>query len=229
MASILCRNKGHVHTHTSVTASKICYGIIKPTVEFATSRQVAYVAHLGGDALHAAKLSKGDCSTYIKSLQSAPSVSAEPSAPPVKPKPKVPLELFNAVPEGYYAWQLDTDTPLTFLRVSRPTRGKYRGTTKVQTQHGPNFLIAWVSWPSGQVIEYRYGTEAALLGIIVDYRHAARVYAMKKGKCCRCNTELTDVRSRHYGIGPECVKHWPWYTEMVDNELGHTFEQKHEG
>lgn len=131
---------------------------------------------------------------------------------------KIPVMLLDMVPEGYYAVRGDESESYTFLRLSRPTKGRFKGTTKVQTQHGNRLEVAWCVWPGGQVSSYLYTIEDAILLMISDHQWAARTYARVLGHCCRCNADLTDDRSRHYGIGPECEKYWPWMIVIVDAE-----------
>lgn len=225
---IQCKN-GPVHTHRTIQESRECWGVtchgslttpVYPhSHDGATDRQLEYIKTLGGDVDHAKTLSKKGASEYIdqlKATQTGVTVSAAPYS--AVPKTKVPVELLNFVPEGYYAVQLDSESPLTFLRLIRPKRGKFAGTTKVQTQHGPNLDLAFVVWPDNRVSVYKASSEESILLMISDYQGSARRYAQKIGKCCRCNAPLTDERSRHYGIGPECEQHWPWMIVLVDEE-----------
>lgn len=144
-----------------------------------------------------------------------------------KRETKVPLELLDKVPDGYYATQLEEGAPVVFLRVSRPTRGKLAGALKVQQQQGTGIgirlvdgMVVWPPLSSGRrrVDIYRVSLEEAILLLIIDYHGAARLYAKERRQCARCNADLTDARSRKYGIGPECEKHWPWMIDAVDME-----------
>lgn len=162
----------------------------------------------------------------------APSVPAEPvraAEPLTDPKTNMIKGLIDSLPDGYYAAQLAEGEPVTFMRVSRPKRGTFSGTVKVQTIHGENLMNAWVLWPSGKVSIYsrdREGIKDALLLLLTDYRNAALRYAQLIGKCCRCNMRLTDDHSRHYGIGPICDKIWEWIIVLVDEKNdGKSFEQ----
>ena len=128
------------------------------------------------------------------------------------------LPLLARVPDGYYAPFLDEKFKLNFFRLSRPKRGKYMGCTKIQKVIGDRLEDIWMLWPDGTISIYS-NWEDDILAIIVDYSGAARRYAKEKRKCCRCNTNLTDERSRKYGIGPECEKYWPWIIDEVDLEL----------
>jgi len=148
------------------------------------------------------------------------------AARPVDPRHAMIAGLLTMVPDGYYAVHEYEGGPIDFMRVSRPKKNKYAGAIKVQTVMG-----SWMNvrlkgepdaalWPSGSLSVYdRSGrVEDRLLLLVADAQGAARRYAKKLGHCCRCNASLTDEKSRHYGIGPECVKHWPHIVEQVDME-----------
>lgn len=149
-------------------------------------------------------------------------------------------KMLDLIPDGYYATQVEDGATVNFLRLSRPTRGKFSGTIKVQTQHSERWQLALVYWP---YLEYgpdncykrqprwdvydRRAIDMVML-IIADHHTCARRYSVELQRCCRCTTELTDDRSRHYLIGPECETHWPWAIEEVDNmemNLGLSYEQ----
>lgn len=125
------------------------------------------------------------------------------------------LPLLDDVPDGYYAVDLGDGTPLKFLRLSSPKTGRYARARKVQTIHGPSMENAWVKWPSGRVSVYSHKVEDLILAVMTNHTGAARKYAKEIDRCCRCNTRLTDERSRRFGIGPECEKHWPHIIQEV--------------
>jgi hypothetical protein len=77
---------------------------------------------------------------------------------------------------------------------------------KIQTQHGPELKLFMVVWPSGSLTVYNKVPEDDFLLVCVDPNGTGLAYAMKIGKCCLCGTELTDPRSRWYGVGPDCEK-----------------------
>lgn len=136
----------------------------------------------------------------------------------------VPIELLEMVKDGYYAVREDDDAPITFLRVSRPKHGHYRGAIKVQQQFGSGFglrledkFIAWVGG-GGKVEVLSVSIEQPILLLIVNPYEAAGLYAKERKLCARCNAQLTDARSMKYGIGPECEKHWPWMITQKDEE-----------
>ena len=136
--------------------------------------------------------------------------------------------MLDLIPDGYYATQVEDGATVDFLRLSRPTRGKYEGTIKFQTQHSERWEIALVRWPGGNWSQWNSRIVDLVMLIVADHHTCARRYSVELQCCGRCNTQLTDDRSRHYLIGPECEKHWPWALEEVDNmeaNLGLTFEQ----
>lgn len=134
----------------------------------------------------------------------------------------VPREFVDMVEDGYYAAQAHEGAHITFIRISRPKHGKYNGCIKVQKQLGSGFGIRLVDelifYPDGRVSVYSASIEEPLMLVIADKYGCARRYAKERKMCARCNAELTDSRSRKYGIGPECVKHWPWMIALVDEE-----------
>lgn len=156
------------------------------------------------------------------------------------PATKVPLMMLELVPTGYYAVRPDTVTPYVFMRLARPTHGKWKGHVKVQTQHSEQLWDRWIwnpanpdprtnvrnlsQWqhvspfPGGQTIE------DLILLMISDHRRAARAYAAVIEKCHRCNIALTDERSRWYGFGPECEKHLEGEKDEIDDENDGTYE-----
>jgi hypothetical protein len=129
----------------------------------------------------------------------------------------VMVPLLERVPDGRFAVSMSGE-PLTFLRVSRPKSGKWAGCLKVQTQHAERYEEAWCKWEDGQVGVFKPSVEDLINVLISDWRGAARQFSKSRNRCARCGTELTDERSRHYGIGPECEKYWPEIITMVDEE-----------
>lgn len=240
--SFICKN-GAEHRHDTSEEARRCWfpparpmpptmpvaGPVRPYEhpEPSTAAQHRYVEILQGDVARVRLMSKRDCSAYIDRLKTGKESKVLVTAPgrSVKepdPKTKMIAELLKSVPDGRFAVRMDASDPWKFVRVSRPKVGsssRFAGAIKVQTQHGPNLSDAkFVVWPSDQISVYEYSIEDTLLLLVADYRGAARAFARELGRCCRCNTELTDQRSRRYGIGPECETYWPWIIEMVDNE-----------
>lgn len=237
-----CRN-GSVHQHENRTEARICWGlitrptppppVIRPVVEPSTPAQRRYVGILGGDMAHAATLGKGDCSKYIDDLKTGKAVTTvtTPAAAPTRSKKtSFVISLIDQVHSGYYAVQKEEGATVDFIRVSRPKHGNFKGSIKVQTIHGPNMQDVWTYFPNSDKIWIRHGAspkiEDDLLLIYADWQGCAMRYARIIGKCCRCNLRLTDDRSRHYGIGPDCEQVWPQIIDRVnDQNDGLTYEQ----
>lgn len=94
---------------------------------------------------------------------------------------------------------------LTFLSVTRPSKGKWVGHAFVQ-----QFL-------GGQGDAQKLGRQFPgqpyvgqwpdlLKAIVADPKAAALVFATELGICSRCKAELTDESSRAVGMGPICRK-----------------------
>lgn len=241
--SITCKN-GSVHSHSTVTESKICWGLIPaPTpapapakswqTPRATQRQLDYIKDLGGDCNFAAALSVERCSKYIDNLKASKAAAPAERRAAVTDDPRLAMvkALIEKVPSGYFAVQRESGAPIKFIRISRPKvrngvrSNRFAGAIKIQTQHGPRLQEAGALWPGGQWSIWDSFLPDALLLLVSDFHTCARRYAKEKGTCMRCNADLTDSRSRHYGIGPECENYWPWVLEEVDEENGMTFEQ----
>jgi hypothetical protein len=128
--------------------------------------------------------------------------------------------LIDFIDSGYYAVRRQEGDPITFMRIARPKTGKAAGAIKVQTQHGPALETRAIKWPSGRWSVFTDTILDSTMLLVADTQTAAMLYAEKIGRCMRCNTELTDDRSRHYGIGPDCEKVWTWVIPRVDEERG---------
>lgn len=237
--SMICKN-GTQHTHETVRESWLCWRAkyrpepVLPPVPVApvvgdpghcTHRQLDYIRDLGGDPVYAAKLSREKASEYIDDLKAR--------RKPVEKKPDIRLDMAKSmlelVPDGYFAVTPEEGAHIDFIRVSRPkatSRNQYAGATKIQTQHGPHLEIEAVLWPSGKWSVYKDSIVDKILMLVTQHHEAAIRYAEKLGRCCRCNCELTDRRSRWYGIGPECEQKpgWLWVLEEKDDRSGGTFE-----
>ena len=248
--SFICKN-GAVHKHDTVAESKECWrGFYRPTpvvpaVVYGTTytrdenrlprppgmstwKQLDYVDDLKGDTAHAIGLPKLKCSEYIQQCIARKKAQA-PAEKPVDRRLDLLKGMIDLVPDGYYAVQLgDNEEHLDFLRIKRPKAGTrtYGGATKIQTQHGPSLDLAAVLWPSGKWQVFKQSVVDMMLAVVTDHHGAAQRYGKKLGRCMRCNCELTDDRSRHYGIGPECETKsgWEWAIATVDERRGGSFE-----
>lgn len=232
-----CLN-GTPHEHTTVQESRECWlgdgtsqsqpqsqphPIEARTSERpATHSQLSYIRSLGGDADQAASLNTRDASALIKDLKTHTSVPQNGTprrsgslAVTQPSKLEMVLPLLSVVPDGYFAVQLDANSKMEFVRLSTVTHkdSLKLGYRRIQTIHGPNLDLAAEINLDGKVREYKQIDDAVLL-IIADYQGAALRYAKEIGKCCRCNTRLTSDW-RKVGVGPECVKHWPWAVERA--------------
>lgn len=233
--SFICKN-GTPHTHDTVEESKYCWGILRRPApapvpvagpprpysgsECATGAQIRYVELLGGDSKLATSMNKKQCSEYIDSLKKGGARAVSETPPPRQERvSKVPPELLKMVRPGRYAVRADSAHPYVFVRISIAKSGQYKDAIKVQTQHSerlsnPKLVI----WPSGKISLYDVTIEEPLLLVIADQQGSARAYAKELGRCARCGVELTDEQSRKWGVGPECVKHWPHMAVLAAEE-----------
>lgn len=149
-------------------------------------------------------------------------------APAVRPNDwdfKTPRAMVEAMREGRYAVEVTLPgqhKDWVFVRVSRPTRGKKAGCLVLQTQHSDYYKTLLVIFPSGSVWFAQRGEklDMALMMIAADPFTSAMNYGRELGCCSRCARELTDERSRHYSIGPECERHWPEIINYVNETRG---------
>lgn len=233
MASILCKRNGVEHTHHSVYESKVCWGIIKvapayvpspPVARYVepmvTERQLKYIETLGGDLLYAAKLTRTDASGYIDRLKSLPK-KEQHMTEVSDPRIQLIAGMMSSLPTGYYAvGNSGDDGHLDFLRISEPKTGKYKGSIKIQSQHGDNWLVRGAYWKdSGKLVIWDPRYVEPMLLLLADHFGAAMRYGRKIGTCIRCNAELTDTESRRLMIGPECRKIKPSLVEAAEAYL----------
>lgn len=215
--------------------------VLQPTSSHlrpATKRQLYYIEKNWGKpcAMAAKHLTVRQASALIDELKN-PSKKEEPvvseptpswTAPAPAPEPPrdprlAMLEgLLPMIPEAMYAVRTSDTDHIDFLRLSRPTnkRNKYFGALKIQTMHGAfgdgKYITRGALWSSGKLSVYHQPLIDMLMVLVPDHVSAALLYAKESKRCCRCNAALTDEISRKYGIGPECVKHWPHIVEIVD-------------
>lgn len=233
---IKCKN-GTVHTHQTVDESRACWKgtplpssaplstapIYTPPVSAPSSKMIWKVGKVGGDQEYAKSLSFRDCMAYIDRLIK----EQEGAGVEATDKEKALLGMLNMVPNGYFAVQKDENTALTFLRLSRPAKGKYKDAVKLQTQHSETLKSLLIVWPSGKV--WKNFNKPALEYVellVTGHREAAKKYARETHHCMSCGKQLTDPRSRHYGVGPECEveKDYGWLIAEIDEENGASFE-----
>jgi hypothetical protein len=149
-------------------------------------------------------------------------LSAQRNQPKPGSKKDFAVQMLRDIEDGRYAVDPAGGDNYTFIRVSRPKHGKHRGAIKVQTQHSDDLITRVLIYPSGMVVWRMESLVELILIIAVNKTACSVAYGRKIGRCCRCGKTLTDERSRHYGIGPECEQHWPHIIEEVDQleELG---------
>lgn len=101
------------------------------------------------------------------------------------------------VPAGYYAIDDFTGRQDTFfVRVDRPTEGKWAGYT---------FIKQVIGGHSDAPIRDKAKVRTILTTIEADGpTEAGFRYGREIGKCCACNHHLTDKTSREIGMGPDC-------------------------
>jgi len=164
----------------------------------------------------------------------APVVPPVPYSPPPRPalpsKPE-PLDerMVKRIPDGRYAVENNDCTQICFLRVRtypQTAKNKLRGATVVQSKSADRWNNEYVYWPSGRIQTghsgYLHGTEIPelLIQVIANPQEAALTYSKHYDECTRCGIDLTDKRSRFYGIGPECEKHRPDVINYVHSIKG---------
>ena len=142
------------------------------------------------------------------------------------PREPTVLAMLESIPTGSFAVVSDPSEGYRFYRIARPRFGNYKGWTLVQ-KYGGDVLHTRMRIRSDGVYANFGGSRLIddLMLIIADWQRCAMGYARQRGKCAKCSKTLTDHRSRHYGIGPDCEKVWTTFTFRID-ELhdGKTFE-----
>jgi hypothetical protein len=123
--------------------------------------------------------------TYLFGLPKDSGTTHEPAA-------------FAEVPAGHYA--LEQDGGVTFVRVDRPTEGKWAGKVFVALQHGDDYTN--MSRTAG----------FTMLGRIVEQGvvECSTRYGREIGRCGVCHRTLTNEESRMAGIGPVCREKSGW-------------------
>ena len=103
-----------------------------------------------------------------------------------------------------------------FLRFHKPKTGNLRGWTLLQQQAAERWMTCYSWGPDGKLKNaWRHLSIDVLQLLIADYQTAAYKYTMELGECARCGIQLTVEDSRENGVGPECIKHWPWMAEKM--------------
>lgn len=160
--------------------------------------QAEAVRHLLNDHREAGTLTRRVVSKAIETLLATPKVTTThvPAEAPQVAQERPQVVALPDVPAGHYAIASRGTNDLMFVRVDRPTEGKWAGRTFVKMIVGGH--------PDAPVARNRV---ADVLARIVEAGtdDAARLYGQEIGRCCRCNRTLTDEASRAAGIGPDCA------------------------
>jgi hypothetical protein len=157
------------------------------TTDPATENQIRFVERLGGDALHAHKLSKRDASRYIDDLKANPVSSATSSVSVTDP--------------GVY----EHDGVVYIVKPNRAKTGLYAkrireiGGTRV-TAAG-TFVAVEFEYAAGVV--FNLSPEDRMTG------QRAKELTIRYGKCICCGRDLRAGESVEQGIGPVCVRSFP--------------------
>lgn len=254
--AIRCRNGEtwpNVHFHDHVSEVRLCYGgksssIAGPFVASAaappapaatlpkvgagsSTRQHRYIADLGGDVARAKKMTWDEAHEYINELESQRKTTRRN---PVEDDPrfKMVTGMIDRIPDGYYATAADGEGGhVDFVRVTRTVKSTRKfpaGTLKIQTQHSDLWKVAMVKWPNGNWSTWDRRVLDSMMLVISDHKTCARRYGIELQHCQKCNKQLTDDRSRHYLIGPECETKYGGdvvIQEVDDLNDGLSFEQ----
>lgn len=215
--------------HESVVQAKICFGIIRPPEPIRpaevmiSGKQLNYIGDLGGDKQYARTLTRKQASEYISQLQRGIGVNLPTSTPQVQqpskdPKQQMLESLIDGLPDGRYATRADESEAFTFFRIKRHTRGRLNGCLTVQTQHSERLMQAGVRWNSGFWTWTKPSVIESVLMACIDPKQAAYNYAKALNRCGVCGKDLTDERSRWYGIGPDCETRHEEFIEWVDEQ-----------
>lgn len=162
-----------------------------------------------------------------------PAFEDEPPAPAPKPQLQEMLEplpkmMVDKITDGRYAITADDNTETIFLRkytYKDDAKNRFAGCSLLQHRIAEEWHNHTVYWPSGKLtrISHSYkGMEfpEAWAQVFADPQDAAHRFAEREHRCCSCGTNLTDARSRHYGIGPECEKARPDVIGWVNTTVG---------
>lgn len=234
------------HSHASVGEARLCEQAARqPITAMATDKQYKFIKDLcdrKGVGHQYVQRTKQEASAEIDRLLAMPDKPTEVKLPREDPNVKYQQQLqmieLMLPKDGRYAVRELTDGELKgkthFLRITRhkPTaKNRWAGGITIQTKHGGSYTdkgnleLRLAKWPSGKWSVYSPWCIDVLLLILPDPTTAAMLYSQELGECARCGKDLTDERSRFYGIGPECEKHWPHHLDRVVEIKGGTYER----
>lgn len=192
-----------------------------------TDSQLDYVRRLRGNVGAASRMTREGISHYITTLKNDAAKARDAMSHHSGPaREYVPGMLLDMIPVGYYAVRASDEEPFTFLRVSRPSKGRWAMHTKIQSQHSENLIMRMSVAPNGRQTLYSGGMVNSrridwhLKTLLSSVRPSAIAYGQELGSCCICGKSLTDMRSKHYGIGPDCERNFPEIVAEVDATQG---------
>ena len=122
--------------------------------------------------------------------------------------------------DGRYATKHKDDEGHKFLVVERPKSGKRAGQLIVKSQHSEAYKPCVIIYPNGSIWIADARIDMNLLLACADPMTSMVKYAELMRRCGKCGKKLTDERSRWYGIGPECEKHYPEIINLVNEAKG---------
>lgn len=232
--SITCRNPkvGAVHQHETAKESRLCWFppaqpvvASAPTVRMATPKQVAFLESKG----HKGPWTFDEAHAKISEIIN--SDSGKKSAVSQDPRFRLINSMIDLIPEGYYATAPSGENrEVDFVRIvtMKSKASRYNGSLVVQTQHSDAWEVRLVRWKgSGEWSVYQHAAIDFVMEILADYKTCGMRYSIMLQRCMRCGKQLTDERSRHYLVGPECETKYNfiWPIVVADDLNGRTFEE----
>lgn len=155
-----------------------------------------------------------------------PPMPVTPPQPPYEPFKKLMLD---KIPDGRYGVANNEMTQTVFMRKKSwapdAKNKRLAGSTTVQVKSADVWHDAFIYWPSGKVSAYKkswQGTDMneLLTMVFMDIGGSAQNYADKFSECSNCGIELTDDRSRYYGLGTDCIKRRTDIVNYVESTKG---------
>lgn len=166
----------------------------------ATAKQVSFLRSLLEQREHDVRLTPDQLEGL--SIQSASNYIGILKQYPVRQQKSASADPLANVPEGRYAVD-GADGQTIFLRLDKPTEGRWAGFTFGHIQAGDNFHKGGMARPGGT---FQGPLAAAVTKVATDPKAAAIRYGRELGICAVCGRALTDEDSRAAGIGPVCAK-----------------------
>lgn len=180
--------------HISAPAPKVTPRLASDkAVDYLVSLSARKTPHVEESVIRiwAAKTDRADVSRKIDELKAMADATR-----PQGPETVAPV---SDVPAGRYAVTGDQGQTV-FVKVDRPTEGRWAGKTFVKIQAGDEW------------IRIGFGAQKALLAKIgvAGAEAASKRYGHEIGACGVCGRTLTNEESREAGIGPKCAAGAGW-------------------